>query len=266
MRASRTPRNVSRLVNVPRRCCSTIPTFRDIELATHNDGKRATLTLNRPAALNALTARSMRELVAAANFLDSLPDCRAVVVRGAGRAFCAGFDLSTGAEHEHQLPGEAGLGDLGHEMATAFERMAPVAVAALHGAVVGGGVVLAAACDLRVCTEDVRFIVPEVELGVPLAWGGVPRLMRELGPSLTKELVMTCRPMDAAEARAAGFVNQVLATTIADVRSETTAARVAGAADALAATLAARPRHALLMTKRGVNAAAARAARGLETD
>ncbi len=70
--------------------------------------------------------------------------------------------------------------------------------------------VLAAACDLRVAAEDVRFSIPEVDLGIPLAWGGIPRLVREIGPALTKELVMTCRPFSAAEARAAGFLNRVV--------------------------------------------------------
>ena len=53
---------------------------------------------------------------------------------------------------------------------------------------------LAAACDLRVAASDAYFSIPEVDLGIPLAWGGIPRLVREIGPALTKELVMTCRP------------------------------------------------------------------------
>ena len=59
-------------------------------------------------------------------------------------------------------------------------------------------VVLAAACDLRVAAADARFSIPEVAIGIPLAWGGIPRLVREIGPALAKELVMTCRrPIDA---------------------------------------------------------------------
>ena len=58
---------------------------------------------------------------------------------------------------------------------------------------------------------DAYFSIPEVDLGIPLAWGGIPRLVREIGPALTKELVMTCRPFTAAEAQAAGFVNRVVA-------------------------------------------------------
>ena len=70
--------------------------------------------------------------------------------------------------------------------------------------------VLAAVCDLRLAAETARFRIPEVELGIPLAWGGIPRLVREIGPALTKELVMTCRDFGPDEARAAGFLNRVV--------------------------------------------------------
>jgi enoyl-CoA hydratase/carnithine racemase len=96
-------------------------------------------------------------------------------------------------------------------MADAVEAMAAITVAKIHGHCVGGGVVLAAACDLRVAAEDTYFSIPEVDLGIPLAWGGIPRLVREMGPALTKELVLTCRPFSAGEAKAAGFLNRVVA-------------------------------------------------------
>jgi enoyl-CoA hydratase/carnithine racemase len=104
-------------------------------------------------------------------------------------------------------------------------------------------VVLAAACDLRVASDDTIFSIPEVDLGIPLAWGGIPRLVREIGPALTKELVMTCRPFDAAEAAAAGFLNQVVPTD-----------RLDAAVDDLAESVATRPRVATLATKAHTNA------------
>ena len=180
------------------------PTFDYLEVAC--DGRRATLTLNRPERLNALSAAVMAEVVAAADWFDHQPDLRVVVVAGAGRAFCAGFDIDTFAETAGPPPaGGRTAADAGRIMADALEAMAPVAVARLHGHVVGGGVVLAAACDLRVASDATIFSIPEADLGIPLAWGGIPRLVREIGPALTKELVMTCRPFDAAEAAAAGF-------------------------------------------------------------
>jgi enoyl-CoA hydratase/carnithine racemase len=108
---------------------------------------------------------------------------------------------------------------------------------------VGGGLVLAATCDLRIASSDVRFAIPEIDLGIPLAWGGIPRLVREIGPALTKELVMTCRPFGAEEARAAGFLNRVVAP--ADLEREV---------EELAATLLEKPKLALLSTKKHANA------------
>ena len=103
--------------------------------------------------------------------------------------------------------------------------------------------VLAAACDLRIASDDTIFSIPEVDLGIPLAWGGIPRLVREIGPALTKELVMTCRPFGAAEAATAGFLNRVVSTDGLDA-----------AVDDLAESVASRPRVATLATKAHTNA------------
>ncbi len=128
-------------------------------------------------------------------------------------------------------------------MADAVEAMEAVTIARLHGHCVGGGVVLAAACDLRVAAVGTRFSIPEVDLGIPLAWGGIPRLVREIGPAFTKELVMTCRPFDAEEARNLGLVNRV-------VPSESLDAEV----DALARELAAKAALPIRATKQHVDA------------
>ena len=218
------------------------PTFEYLEVTC--DGRRATLTLNRPERLNALSAAVMAEVVAAADWFAHQPDLRVVVVAGAGRAFCAGFDIDTFTDTEGPSPtGGRTAADAGRIMADALENMAPVAIARLHGHVVGGGVVLAASCDLRVASDSTIFSIPEVDLGIPLAWGGIPRLVREIGPALTKELVMTCRPFSAAEARVTGFLNRVVP-----------ADGLATAVDALAEAVASRPRVATLATKAHTNA------------
>jgi enoyl-CoA hydratase/carnithine racemase len=93
-------------------------------------------------------------------------------------------------------------------------------------------------------TSGTRFSIPEVDLGIPLAWGGIPRLVRELGPALTKELVLTCRPFSAAEAHALRFLNRVVAD--GDLEAEV---------NALAADLAGKARLLLTQTKRQVTAA-----------
>ena len=99
---------------------------------------------------------------------------------------------------------------LGGKMADAIQEMRAVTVARLHGWVVGGGVVIASACDLRVAAENALFKIPEVELGIPLNWAGIPRLVQELGPALARELVITCREFSPEEGKAAGFLNRVV--------------------------------------------------------
>ncbi len=119
--------------------------------------------------------------------------------------------------------------------------MRAITIAAIHGHCVGGAVVLAAACDLRVAADDAIFSIPEVDLGIPLAWGGIPRLVRELGPAVTRDLVLTCRPFDAAEAYALRFVQRCVP-----------APQLAAVADDLAHELARKAPIVLRQTKRHV--------------
>jgi enoyl-CoA hydratase/carnithine racemase len=210
-------------------------------LLAEADGPIGRLTLSRPGKLNPLSTATLSELAAAARWFDEQPAVKVVIVSGAGRSFSAGADLASfgGA----QLLSTRDAADRGREMADALEAMRALSIAAIRGWCVGGGLVLAAACDLRVAADDARFSIPEVDLGIPLAWGGIPRLVREIGPALTKELVLTCRPFDAAEAKAAGFLNR---TVPADALDESVLA--------LARSLAAKAAHALFSTKRHVNA------------
>ena len=124
--------------------------------------------------------------------------------------------------------------------------MNALTIARIHGWCVGGGVVLAAACDLRVAVDSARFSIPEVDLGIPLAWGGIERLVREIGPALTKELVITCREFSALEAQQAGFINRVAEETSLD-----------NTVEELAVSIAAKPRIPVLATKRHTNAVTA---------
>jgi len=208
------------------------------------DGSLGRLTLNRPEKLNPLSTATLGELAAAARWFDEQREVKVVVVSGAGRAFSAGADLGSFSGRQDVSTREAA--DRGREMADALEGMRALSIASIRGWCVGGGLVLAAACDLRVAAQDARFSIPEVDLGIPLAWGGIPRLVREIGPALTKELVLTCRPFDAAEARAAGFLNQVVPEPELDA-----------SVSALARSLAAKASHALFSTKRHVNAVTA---------
>ena len=122
--------------------------------------------------------------------------------------------------------------------------MSALTIAAVKGHCVGGGVVLTGVCDIRLAADNTVFSIPEVDLGIPLAWGGIPRLVHEVSPAIVRELVLTCRPFDAEEARSIGFVNRVV--PLADL---------ATAVDELAAQIAAKVPSVIRATKRQVNAA-----------
>lgn len=218
------------------------PQLTSLQLLHEPGSAVGTLLLDRPSKLNALSRTLLAELVEACWWIDSVTELKVLVVRGAGRSFSAGFDLGDFAD---PAPGVStrDTADLGRRAADALTDVRPLTIASVHGHCVGGGLVLAAACDLRIAADDARFSIPEVDLGIPLAWGGIPRLVRELGPAITKELVLTCRPFDAAEARALRFVNRVVP-----------AADLERATDELAAELASKPGFALRTTKQQVNA------------
>jgi enoyl-CoA hydratase/carnithine racemase len=201
------------------------------------------ITLARPEKLNALNRAALEEIASAAVWFDRQSSVKVVVVAGAGPSFSAGFDLAD--------PAWAELGSLersavvGRAMAESVAGMKAVTIGSIRGHCIGGGVVLASACDLRVASASARFKIPEVDLGVPLFWTGIPRLARELGPALTKELVLTGRPFTAEEARAIRFANRVVPD-----------AELEAATDALATELAAKPALVLDVTKRQVEQAA----------
>ena len=208
------------------------------------DGRIGRLTLNQPDKLNPLGTVPLGELAAAAAWFDTT-EASIVVVTGAGRAFSSGFDLrefadgSAASAHDNRAQA-----DLGRVMAEAMERMRALTIAAIKGPCVGGGVVLAGVCDLRIAADDTVFSIPEVDLGIPLAWGGIPRLVREIPPAVVRELVLTCRPFDAHEARSLGFVNRVVPRAELDE-----------AVDELAEQLARKAPSVVRATKRQVNAA-----------
>lgn len=212
-------------------------------LTVRVDGTIGELCLARPEKRNPLSPEMLEEIVRAARFFDEQRGLKVVVVRGAGPSFSSGADLASFARIEGRTTRE--VAELGRTMADAVEAMDAITIAAIRGWCVGGGLVLASACDLRLASADARFSIPEVDLGIPLAWGGIPRLVRELGPARTRELVLTCRPFDAEEARAAGFLNHVVGEAALDAEVE-----------ALACALSRKAAHALFSTKRHVNAIA----------
>jgi enoyl-CoA hydratase/carnithine racemase len=210
-------------------------------LVVEKRGAIGELRLARPEKLNPLSMGALEEIAAAARYFDEQEEIKVVIVCGEGRAFSAGADLAGFSGPSERSTHEAA--EIGRRMADSLEAMQAISIARIQGWCIGGGFVLASACDLRVASEDARFSIPEVDLGIPLTWGGIPRMVREIGPALTKELVLTCRPFDAAEARSIGFLNRVVSTASLDEEVE-----------ALATSLTKKSRHALFSTKRHVNA------------
>ena len=198
------------------------------------------LTLDQPDKLNPLGTNTLQDIIDATTWFNK-ENVSVVIVSGNGRAFTAGFDLREFTNTDST--GKDGA-VLGREMAEAVDRMKPVTIASLHGYCIGGGDVLASACDLRIASENTTFSIPEVDLGIPLAWGGIPRLVREIGPAMTKELVMTCRPFDAEEAKSLGFINRVVKD--ADLEGETMS---------MAEAIRKRPQSVIETTKNQVRAA-----------
>jgi enoyl-CoA hydratase/carnithine racemase len=218
------------------------PSFATIEVTA--DGPVGRLTLDRPATLNPLGTATLLEITAAAQWFDRQDVVKVVVVAGRGRAFSAGADVAAfSGDPAEGDPTPRQAADAGRVMADTVEAMRAVTVAAIHGHCIGGAIVLAAACDLRVAATDTNFAIPEVDLGIPLAWGGIPRLVREIGPAATKDLVLTCRPFTAEEAKALGLLNRVVEP-----------GELAGVVDELAETVASKSALTLEATKRHVDA------------
>jgi len=212
-------------------------------LLVEHHGERGSIQLNRPEQLNPLSTQTLFELEEAARWFDRHGELKVVVISGAGRAMSSGADLGGFGGDGGGGPLDRSAREQGGRMARAIEEMRAVTIARIHGWCVGGGFVLASACDLRVAAASTRFVIPEVDIGIPLTWGAIPRMVRDIGPALTKELVMTCRPFDADEARSIGFLNRV----VPDDRLE-------AEVEELTTTLLGKAKYALLATKAHVNA------------
>jgi methylglutaconyl-CoA hydratase len=186
-----------------------------------------TLTLNRPDKRNALSGELIDSLHAAVENADLDPDVRVVVIRGAGRDFCAGLDLAELLASADRALGEneAAALRLG-ELFLALRRLPKPVIAAVRGHALAGGCGLATACDLVIAADDARLGYPEVQRGFVPAMV-LALLRRVVGEKLAFDLAATGRLLSAAEAREAGLVSRVLP-------SETFEAGVASVAAALA--------------------------------
>ncbi len=191
----------------------TLLVERDVELPG-----LVTITLNRPEKLNAISFRMHAELQQVCRELADDADARVVLVTGAGRAFSAGADLGGGPRDGTRTPLAAANAEpsplrerirssAGNRTCAALEGLDQVTIGAVNGLAIGGAVVFLSCLDIRLAAESSWFSIPEVDLDIPLTWNALPRLMRELGPARTKELVMTCDRFTSEQALAWGFLN-----------------------------------------------------------
>ena len=192
-------------------------------------GAVAWLTFNRPEARNAMTFAMYDALVRACDAVEGDPDCRVLVLRGAGdKAFVAGTDISQfqsfatpqdALDYEQRLDGVIGR----------LEALARPTIAAIRGVAVGGGASIALACDLRLCTPDARFGVPIARtLGNCLSLSNYARLVDLIGPARTKELIFTAQLVGADDARAIGLVNEIVEPDRLEDRAREVAEQIAG--------------------------------------
>ena len=169
------------------------------------------VTLERPAVLNAMNDALVRDLLVAARAAAADGDARVIVLRGAGRAFCAGADLKESPARQDLAGYRAARMADEQAVARTFRALDKPVVAQLHGAVVGGGCVLAMLADLRVAAEGTRFEFPEVRVGATVSFGGLYNLARIVGLGRCFELLYLADAFDAAEALRIGLVNRVVA-------------------------------------------------------
>jgi enoyl-CoA hydratase/carnithine racemase len=199
------------------------------------NGAVARLTLERPDSLNALNRQVASALEQALGRLERATDVTVVIVSGRGRAFCAGNDI---AEMPTLTPTEArAVSRRWQKIMDRFVRLPQVTIAAVRGHALGGGCMLAAAQDLRVAEASARFGLPEVTLGFNPSYG-IGRILDVMGGGPARDLLLTGRAMDAAEALRLGLVNRVVPDGTLEA-----------AVEELAAEIARHPRGGLAATK-----------------
>lgn len=169
----------------------------------------ATITINRPDALNALNEETVRELLAHFEDAENDKTIRAVIVTGAGdRAFSAGADLKM-MKGAGAIRGTE-LSRIGQHLGDYIEAMAKPVIAAINGYALGGGIELAMACDIRIASENAQIGQPEINVGLIPGWGGTQRLPRYVGKGIAKEMIFTGKRIDAKTAERMGLINTVV--------------------------------------------------------
>lgn len=206
----------------------------------------ATLTLNRPDRLNALSSSIIDGLIEALPRLAANPEIAVVVLTGAGRGFCAGGDVKSMAEGSSQMGVEDAVQRLRGRMEVSrlLHEIPKPTIAMVNGPAAGAGLAMALACDLRIASESARFITAFVKVGFSGDFGGSYFLSKLVGTGKARELYYTGDPLDASQALALGLVSAVVRDF-----------ELLDATTALARRLAHGPGIALGLMKQNFNAA-----------
>lgn len=204
-------------------------------ILTQRDGAIATVVLNRPEKLNALTRPMWQQLGETITRLSADDSVRCIVLRGAGeKAFSPGNDIG---EFETARANKAQAREYGrimHATAQALAECRHPLVAQIHGICVGGGLEIAALCDLRICGQSSRFGAPIKNLGLVMAYPEMQPLVRLVGPAVALEILLEGRIFDAAEAKDKGLVTRVVPDDQVEAEARATAERIAEGAPLVA--------------------------------
>lgn len=196
-----------------------LPEYETLQLEL--EGGVTTVCLNRPDKANAMNGPMWAELQQCFEWIDAEPAVRVAILAGNGKHFCAGIDLNlfssiVPADGEKVEPGRRSeqvrrtILRLQDNL-SAIEKCRKPVLAAIHYNCIGGGIDMTCCCDMRYCTQDARFSIKEIDLGMVADVGTLQRLPRLVGEGVVKELAYTGRRFDAEEASTIGFVNRVFA-------------------------------------------------------
>jgi len=216
-----------------------------MSIALRSQDHVTTITLDRPAKLNAFAGTMREELVEALRVAEGEKSCRVVVITGAGRAFCAGGDVDymAGLQRNGNVDAFRKLLDAGREVVTQIAGMPKPVIASINGIAAGAGCNLALSCDYRLASSEAKLGETFVRIGLHPDWGGTWLLPRLVGRGRAMELLMTGRMVDAEEALRIGMVDRIVPA--ADLAAETAK---------LAATIAGGPPLAIAGIKRAMQA------------
>jgi enoyl-CoA hydratase/carnithine racemase len=202
---------------------------------TLRDGTIATVTLDRPEKLNALTKAMWRQLGEAIAALSGDYDLRCIILRGAGeKAFSPGNDIGEFAAERANKQQAIPYGKIMHDALHALEACPHPVVAQIHGLCVGGGLEIISLCDIRICGESSRFGAPIKSLGLTMAYAEMAPLVRLVGRAVAIELLLEGRIIDAAEAKEKGLVTRVVPDAEVAREARASAERIAEGAPLVA--------------------------------